>query len=156
SQYRCRQDEVAVTPVALAGRHAEIEGAKHEVRAAERAGATMAIAQTRQCQRRQVCAGGFTPDEQSIAAELPLGVLDQPARGGLPVVGPGGEWVSRSQTVLDADRRQVRRGRQQLEQRVLLVRAAQPPTAAVQVEVDAGDALGNEYPQPNLARRPRD
>ncbi len=51
------EDEVALTPVALARRHPEVEDAKHEVRPAEGPGRAVALAQAQERQRRKVCAG---------------------------------------------------------------------------------------------------
>src|SRR5213596_1885021 len=92
-------------------------------------------------------AGRLAADDEHFGAELLPAVLDQPERRGFAVVGPGRVRMLGGETIVDAHAGDSRVVHNSLEQGILLIRPAEHPSAAVNVEIHAPRPLGRDDPQ---------
>src|SRR2546427_9539375 len=94
-----------------------------------------------------MCAGRLAPDGEHFGAELLSAVFDEPERRGFAVVGPRRVWMLGGETIFDAHAGDSRVVHNSLEQRILLIRPAEHPPAAMNVEIHSPRPLGRDDPQ---------
>jgi hypothetical protein len=97
----------------------------------------VAIPHAQQRHRAEVRAGGLPTDQQAVAAEFAVRLLDQPRRRRLAVVGARRIPVLRRQAVADLDHGDAELLSDEVEEGVLLVGRPQCPASPVEVEVHA-------------------
>ena len=152
-QGRRGEDEIALAPQALAGRHRQVEAAVDEIRRGEGAGDRVAVAQAQEGDGAEVPARRVAADRRhGREAKRLEAVAQEPQRRVLAVVARRRIGVLGRQAVVDAHRAQAGGVGQLDEQRVLEIGRAQRPPAAVDVQVGAhGRLLGGDHPQPQPA-----
>jgi hypothetical protein len=89
----------------------------------------------------------FAPYRQSVGAELFLTVLYQPSGSSLAIVRTRRVGVLRRQPIFDADNGLTRVVGDPLQHRILHVRAAQHPAAAVEMQINPARLRRCDHPQ---------
>ena len=144
------EDEVARAPGGRARRLANVVDAEHEVRAGP-AGVAVAVAHAEEGDGGEVRASRSSTDEQAVAAELGLGVLQHPGGGVFTVVRARGVGVFRREAVIDADHREAHVFGYRAVADIAVVGPPEHPAAAMDIDVNApgrsglrgGDAYGD-------------
>jgi len=126
------QHQPRVAELTLARRHAEIEGAIHDVGAAEPAVA-VAISHAQNGHRGQMTASRLAADRQNVGAELLLAVLHQPGGSSLAIVRARGIRMFRCQTIFRGDDGLTRVVGDSFQHRILHVSTAKYPAAAMEM-----------------------
>ena len=101
-------------------------------------------------------AGGLAADQETVGAELALRVLHEPERRRLAVVGTGRIRVLGREPIVDAHHREPALVGDALVGDVGVVRRAERPAAAVEVQVDTARRRRRDHADRDLAGGPRD